>query len=627
MLNPLQDKEFLKQLDTVKNKTIYIKITSLDQENKPLEVIEGKATGGSINVDGASAVRRSCSLTLITLQNENDITDVYWSLKHKFELEVGIENNINTNYPSAIWFKQGCYVINSFSKNNNTNNLTISISGQDKMALLNGSLGGSFTHEIDFGTEEEVDVYGDIITRKVPIYKIIKNALQVYAQESIENIVINDLDEYGWELWEYRGEKPLYYLYKTTDNDISNEVVSYINNPDTIVYVHQNDEIYESKISDIPQYYSLNTLDKDYNLTATQVAMRESDWRWEKEGENTIIYSFTNQLGKDIQDLYLNFNKNTNNSDNDLGYTFELSITNEYKNKYNFIFRADSLSDEDIKNNYTIDELKGWAGEEINVVFHKYDQYIDFNNDGEFNDKDVKLLSEYVAGYRGEEYEKVVVYGDINNDGEINLEDTRELIIKTLVTYDEVNKTLHVPYGARFWLVAQPTDKAIQGAILELTTTLPLDENRSKVFTMFNKDHKEETFYITKVDYGETAGYHKIDLVYNDDLILKAGENITTLLDKIKNMLGNFEYFYDINGKFIFQKKKNYLQELFSPINGNIVNPTMTISPYEYKFDNLENVVSFSNSSQINNMKNDFTIWGQKRNGVNQKPFHIRYAI
>jgi hypothetical protein len=45
------------------------------------------------------------------------------------------------------------------------------------MALLNGTLGGHFTHEVDFGVEEEVNVYGDVITQKVPIYKIIKNAL------------------------------------------------------------------------------------------------------------------------------------------------------------------------------------------------------------------------------------------------------------------------------------------------------------------------------------------------------------------------------------------------------------------------------------------------------------------
>jgi hypothetical protein len=57
---------------------------------------------------------------------------------------------------------------------------------------------------------------------------------------------------------------------------------------------------------------------------------------------------------------------------------------------------------------------------------------------------------------------------------------------------------------------------------------------------------------VVKVELGETAGYHKIDLTYNSDLILKAGETITGALDKLKNMLVNFEYFYDIDGRFVF---------------------------------------------------------------------------
>nr|DAO08513.1 MAG TPA: hypothetical protein [Caudoviricetes sp.] len=35
-------------------------------------------------------------------------------------------------------------------------------------------------------------------------------------------------------------------------------------------------------------------------------------------------------------------------------------------------------------------------------------------------------------------------------------------------------------------------------------------------------------------------------------MILDAGDTVTALLDKIVDVLGNFEYFYDINGRFIF---------------------------------------------------------------------------
>jgi len=49
-----------------------------------------------------------------------------------------------------------------------------------------------------------------------------------------------------------------------------------------------------------------------------------------------------------------------------------------------------------------------------------------------------------------------------------------------------------------------------------------------------------------------TAGYRLTDLTYAGDLILNVGENITSLLDKIVNMLGEYEYFFDLDGNFIF---------------------------------------------------------------------------
>ena len=54
----------------------------------------------------------------------------------------------------------------------------------------------------------------------------------------------------------------------------------------------------------------------------------------------------------------------------------------------------------------------------------------------------------------------------------------------------------------------------------------------------------------------DVAGYRITDLIYPDDLIANIGENLTNMLDKIKNLLGDFEYFYDVDGKFIFQRKK-----------------------------------------------------------------------
>jgi hypothetical protein len=73
-------------------------------------------------------------------------------------------------------------------------------------------------------------------------------------------------------------------------------------------------------------------------------------------------------------------------------------------------------------------------------------------------------------------------------------------------------------------------------------------------------------YYVAKIEYGQTAGYRLTDLTYAGDLIANVGESITTVLDKIKNMLSEFEYFYDLDGQFIFQRKKSFINTLWTPI-------------------------------------------------------------
>ena len=67
--------------------------------------------------------------------------------------------------------------------------------------------------------------------------------------------------------------------------------------------------------------------------------------------------------------------------------------------------------------------------------------------------------------------------------------------------------------------------------------------------------------YFSEGDY--IGGLYE-DLVYpaEDDangLQANAGDSITSILDKIKDTLGNFEYFYDIDGNFVFREIQNYL--------------------------------------------------------------------
>ena len=50
-MNALLDKDFLKELDNYNSREIYARITALTVNELPIESIEGRVTGGSINID------------------------------------------------------------------------------------------------------------------------------------------------------------------------------------------------------------------------------------------------------------------------------------------------------------------------------------------------------------------------------------------------------------------------------------------------------------------------------------------------------------------------------------------------------------------------------------------------
>lgn len=207
------DTDFLLALDKERTKEKYARITVLDLKENPVETIEGKVTGGSLNIDGASSLRRTCSLTVLAYNEK--ITDYYWGLTHRFKLEIGIKNMINKKYPDTIWFNQGVYIITGFSTSQSGTSYTVSISGKDKMCALNGDVGGVFPFQVDFGKEEiytEVPDTGEIIytIKENTLFNIVREMVHVYGGEPYYNIIINDLDTEGLELMEYRGDTPLF---------------------------------------------------------------------------------------------------------------------------------------------------------------------------------------------------------------------------------------------------------------------------------------------------------------------------------------------------------------------------------------------------------------------------------
>ena len=136
---------------------------------------------------------------------------------------------------------------------------------------------------------------------------------------------------------------------------------------------------------------------------------------------------------------------------------------------------------------------------------------------------------------------------------------------------------------------------------------------------------------IKQFEYGDDVGFILTDFVYPGDLISKAGDTICSILDQIKNLLGNYEYFYDINGNFIFQEIKNYLNKSYSNQILTNISKTDYLVDYTsgksvYTFDDSDLIISISNSPQYQQIKNDFIIWG-KRKTLDGKEIPIRYHL
>ena len=93
----------MRQLTLQKNQEVYGKIILLTLDELPISEVQGRITGGTINIDGNSAVRRTCSLTMVS--DKVDVNNSYWALKNKFKLEIGLKNTINARYPDIVWFK------------------------------------------------------------------------------------------------------------------------------------------------------------------------------------------------------------------------------------------------------------------------------------------------------------------------------------------------------------------------------------------------------------------------------------------------------------------------------------------------------------------------------------------
>lgn len=209
----LEDKEFLAAFDRETLKEHFVRINLLDWEENFLESIEGRATGGSVNIDGKSAIRRSGSVTLLVESGEYNIQDINSkiSMNKKVSIEVGLSNTTRfyEAYP-IIWFPLGVFVITNANIQKNNQGLSIALTIKDKMCLLNGECGGSFTASVELDTMNSVDpVSGAQVKDKPTIYEIIREVVHEFGDESYNKIIIQDIENTIKRRLKWLGAEPI----------------------------------------------------------------------------------------------------------------------------------------------------------------------------------------------------------------------------------------------------------------------------------------------------------------------------------------------------------------------------------------------------------------------------------
>lgn len=205
---------FLTYLDDFVNQREYVKITLLDWEENPIKSIEGKIISGSISKDGSSAVRRTCNLSCAVDGNSynSDNLKMDFSLNKKIFIELGVKNDspYYKEYP-ILWFPQGVFFITSFSMNSSASStVNLSLGLKDKMALLNGDIGGKFSSTVQFDMMTTQLSSGETKEQKVLIYNIIKELVNHYGKEDLNNIIIEDVPLRIRKIMRWIGSNPLY---------------------------------------------------------------------------------------------------------------------------------------------------------------------------------------------------------------------------------------------------------------------------------------------------------------------------------------------------------------------------------------------------------------------------------
>lgn len=584
----LLDEEFLATLLEQKERTIYARIASLDINELPIDYIEGRVTGGSINIDGSSAIRRTCSLTMIS--EDIDINEFYWGIKTKFKLEIGLVNKLtnqyaateNGQYPDIVWFPEGTFLITSFNTTLNINTSTISLQGKDKMCLLNGDLGGQLFASVDFGQEE---IKTTVMTKST-------------VDANTSDVLMTNK----------------YYIKNPTIEDVR---------------INLTNPLYTFVLSENGLYYK-----KDNFYTKGTIVIDENNKEKFYTSDN-ILY-FGNRY--DVYKLVMHPNE-----------LYEQISDGEYEENKFFFKKNNGQGDYYVLNTTKSPKPAGNNYRLVDLYLKEY-EYLITKTPIE------KIIRESIHAYAQEPYHNIII-NDLDDYGLEQLTYRGENHIYALRNFASGHFT-NLMLQANATQIVQLSNGTITnlGNFLENNSSFSPDTLSHELVdsgcTLFQKINnstftlvsygeasdktetdKQNIYSIAVIQYGDDIGYRITDLTYTGDLVTSIGDTLVSILDKIKGMLGDFEYFYDVYGRFVFQRKRNYVNTSWSQITNSddedyVDYVNSDHQKFSFNFEGNRLVTAIQNSPVLNNLRNDFIVWG-KRKSVSgaDLAIHARYAI
>lgn len=234
----LKRRNFLKTIDNFVNQKQYVRLTLLNWNEEPLKEIQGVIASGSLSKDGSSSIRRTCSLTASIDSGEYDIENMSYdfAINKKIFIEIGVENHSNQflDYP-ILWFPQGVFFIASASASSSVSSaVSLQLTLKDKMCGLSGDVSGTFPAAVIFDEMDTQDASGAYVTKKVLVYDIIKELVNHYGGEDLNNIVIEDVPRRIKRVMKWTGSNPLYLVPKQSGSAGVVWYAAYIDKPETL---------------------------------------------------------------------------------------------------------------------------------------------------------------------------------------------------------------------------------------------------------------------------------------------------------------------------------------------------------------------------------------------------------